>query len=218
MHIAPFCIRPSNVIGTVRPFRSAARIPREEVIYPHGAVCRAVAVRSIASAMVRYKDGGRSCPIPWMGSHSAPRMDAAVSAPQASGNRASSVPCATRVGARIVDRIALRSLASTPRATKAGLAAAIDLGLFHPLVQRLRHAADLTGDRQDRRPARMVFSLVRTARPRTSGENLFVVLLVMAPSSQELEPPINPARVTRVLPPLSTLPWHRPLYKLTFSL
>ncbi|WP_210287065.1 hypothetical protein, partial [Ancylobacter tetraedralis] len=29
---------------------------------------------------------------------------------------------------------------------------------------------------------------------RTSGENLFVVLLVMAPPSQELEPPTNPAR------------------------
>ncbi|RXH37030.1 hypothetical protein XH94_24345, partial [Bradyrhizobium zhanjiangense] len=29
---------------------------------------------------------------------------------------------------------------------------------------------------------------------RTSGENLFVVLLVMAPSSQELEPPANPGR------------------------
>lgn len=33
-----------------------------------------------------------------------------------------------------------------------------------------------------------------TARARTSGENLFVVLLVMAPSSQELEPPANPGR------------------------
>src|SRR5512140_3705519 len=35
---------------------------------------------------------------------------------------------------------------------------------------------------------------MRTARVRTSGENLFVVLLVMAPSSQELEPPANPGR------------------------
>src|SRR6476620_4880239 len=35
---------------------------------------------------------------------------------------------------------------------------------------------------------------IRTARARTSGENLFVVLLVMAPSSQELEPPANPGR------------------------
>jgi hypothetical protein len=34
----------------------------------------------------------------------------------------------------------------------------------------------------------------RTARWRTSGENLFVVLPVMAPPSQELEPPANPGR------------------------
>ena len=37
---------------------------------------------------------------------------------------------------------------------------------------------------------------IRTARSRTSAENLFVVLLVMAPSSQELEPPANPGRFT----------------------
>ncbi|TAU73865.1 hypothetical protein ELI07_30100 (plasmid) [Rhizobium leguminosarum] len=35
---------------------------------------------------------------------------------------------------------------------------------------------------------------MRTARARTSGENLFVVLLVMAPLSQKLEPPANPGR------------------------
>src|ERR1700722_14407146 len=35
---------------------------------------------------------------------------------------------------------------------------------------------------------------IRTARARTSEENLFVVLLVIAPPSQELEPPINPER------------------------
>jgi hypothetical protein len=40
----------------------------------------------------------------------------------------------------------------------------------------------------------------RTARARTSAENLFVVLLVMAPSSQELEPPANPGRVTHKVP------------------
>src|SRR6185312_3231312 len=34
-------------------------------------------------------------------------------------------------------------------------------------------------------------SVQRTARARTSGENLFVVLLVIAPSSQELELPSN---------------------------
>jgi len=35
---------------------------------------------------------------------------------------------------------------------------------------------------------------MKTARAWTPGENLFVVLLVMAPSSQKLEPPINPER------------------------
>jgi hypothetical protein len=43
-------------------------------------------------------------------------------------------------------------------------------------------------------------STIRTVRVRTSGENLFVVLLatlsVIAPSSQELEPPANPVRFT----------------------
>src|SRR5271167_2856283 len=34
----------------------------------------------------------------------------------------------------------------------------------------------------------------RRARLRTSGENLFVVLLMAAPPSQELEPPANPGR------------------------
>jgi hypothetical protein len=34
----------------------------------------------------------------------------------------------------------------------------------------------------------------RTARERTPGENLFVVLVVIAPSSQELGPPANPGR------------------------
>jgi hypothetical protein len=32
------------------------------------------------------------------------------------------------------------------------------------------------------------------ARWRTSGENLFVVLLISAPLSQKLEPPANPVR------------------------
>ena len=43
-------------------------------------------------------------------------------------------------------------------------------------------------------------STIRTARSRNSGENLFVVLLVMAPSSQELEPPANPERFIFVTP------------------
>jgi hypothetical protein len=34
----------------------------------------------------------------------------------------------------------------------------------------------------------------RTARSRTSGENLFVVLLMMLHPTQKLEPPANPAR------------------------
>jgi hypothetical protein len=39
-------------------------------------------------------------------------------------------------------------------------------------------------------------STIRTARSRTSGENLLLVLLVITPSSQELEPPTNPGRFT----------------------
>ncbi|WP_219993635.1 AbrB/MazE/SpoVT family DNA-binding domain-containing protein, partial [Asticcacaulis tiandongensis] len=35
---------------------------------------------------------------------------------------------------------------------------------------------------------------IRTARTRTSGENLFVVLLVIDPTSHELGSPANPAR------------------------
>jgi hypothetical protein len=37
-------------------------------------------------------------------------------------------------------------------------------------------------------------STSRIARSRTSGENLFVVLLMMAPPPQELSPPANPGR------------------------
>ena len=36
---------------------------------------------------------------------------------------------------------------------------------------------------------------MRTARWRTSGANLFVVLLISAPLTQKLEPPANPGRV-----------------------
>lgn len=43
-------------------------------------------------------------------------------------------------------------------------------------------------------------STIRTARARTSGENLFVVLLIMAPLSQELEPPAIPGRFIPSLP------------------
>ncbi|MEP4445057.1 MAG: hypothetical protein ABJ059_16665, partial [Hyphomicrobiales bacterium] len=36
----------------------------------------------------------------------------------------------------------------------------------------------------------------RTARSRTSAENLFVVLLMVLHPTQELEPPANPGRFT----------------------
>jgi len=42
-------------------------------------------------------------------------------------------------------------------------------------------------------------------RLRTSGENLFVVLLMMAPPSQELEPPENPVRTADGA--LQATPW-----------
>src|SRR5207237_8506389 len=38
---------------------------------------------------------------------------------------------------------------------------------------------------------------MRTARSRTSAENLFVVGLLIAPSSQDVEPPANPVRFTK---------------------
>jgi hypothetical protein len=50
------------------------------------------AVRSIASATARYKDGGRSWPILAINIISAPGIEAAVSSPQAAGKRGSSVP------------------------------------------------------------------------------------------------------------------------------
>src|SRR6056297_1107069 len=40
---------------------------------------------------------------------------------------------------------------------------------------------------------------IRTARSRTSGENLFVVLLMMLHPTQELEPPANLARFTELV-------------------
>ena len=39
-------------------------------------------------------------------------------------------------------------------------------------------------------------STIRTARCRTSGENRFDVFFVIAPPSQGVEPPANPARFT----------------------
>jgi hypothetical protein len=46
---------------------------------------------------------------------------------------------------------------------------------------------------------------MRTARCRTSGEYRFEVFFVMAPSSQGLEPPPNPARFTDRWPTVSLL-------------
>lgn len=40
---------------------------------------------------------------------------------------------------------------------------------------------------------------IRTARARTSGENLFVVLLVIDPTSHELGSPENPVRFTTLM-------------------
>ena len=44
------------------------------------------------------------------------------------------------------------------------------------------------------------FKTIRTARSRTSGVYLFVVLFMMLHSTHELEPPANPARVW--MPPI----------------
>ena len=64
------------------------------------------------------------------------------------------------------------------------------------------HALQTKGSHQPRHGAAgNIVALSRTARARISGENLFVVLLVMAPPSQELEPPTNPARFTIWPPP-----------------
>src|SRR5262245_22200946 len=46
----------------------------------------------------------------------------------------------------------------------------------------------------------------RTARERTSGENLLLVCLLMAPLSQVLEPPANPARFIGASRPLHLRP------------
>ena len=81
--------------------------------------------------------------------------------------------------------------------------AGVDFGLVDPLVQRLGCAADLLGTdtiaaQQD---VCSCSRTRRTARTRTSGENLFALLLMMAPTSQELEHPANPGRFTIVLEP-----------------
>ena len=78
-----------------------------------------------------------------------------------------------------------------------GAAAAVHLRLLDPLLQRRRGTADLRGYRQDRQPPRCGHSLVRpmrTARSRTSGKYLPVVLLMMLHPTRELEPKTKAGR------------------------
>ncbi len=49
-----------------------------------------------------------------------------------------------------------------------------------------------------KREDQLAIALNRTARSRTSGENLCVVLLTMLHPTQELEPPANPARFSQI--------------------
>jgi hypothetical protein len=71
----------------------------------------------------------------------------------------------------------------------------------------------LRGDRREccqREPCSTSCSSAnRTARSCSSRENVFVVLFVMAPPSQELEPPANPGRFTA--PAKEALALQRPL-------
>src|ERR1700727_568618 len=91
---------------------------------------------------------------------------------------------------------------------QARLAPAVSLGPANPLMQRLRRAADLRGNRSHRRPPRGMILLVLENQPnrrvRTSGENPFVVLLAIAPPSQGEEPPANPERFIPPLIPVRT--------------
>ena len=71
----------------------------------------------------------------------------------------------------------------------------------HPAAQRLRRAADLRNSRRRRRPLRrmpaLVLRAIWTACSWTSAENLLLVLLVLlviTPSSQEVEHPANRER------------------------
>ena len=50
--------------------------------------------------------------------------------------------------------------------------AAVALRLLHPLVQRLRRAADLARNRDDRRPARRMLALVIQHHPHRAGADL----------------------------------------------
>ena len=79
-----------------------------------------------------------------------------------------------------------------------GPLAAIHLGFVDPVIQGLRRTADLRGNRKDCLPTRSMLALIvqhqSQARSRTSGEYVFVVLLMMLHPAQELEPPTNPGR------------------------
>jgi hypothetical protein len=80
----------------------------------------------------------------------------------------------------------------------------VALGLLHPLMQRLRRAADLGGDRRDRRPARGMLAFVIQNHSHRAGADLGRELVGRLachglPPSQELEPPINPERFSRHL-------------------
>ncbi len=81
--------------------------------------------------------------------------------------------------------------------------AAIDLGLFDPSCrvageQPILEAIDETAAQRNECSAWWSYS-IRIARLRTSGENLFVVLRMMAPLSQKSEPEANPARFKRYI-------------------
>jgi hypothetical protein len=91
-----------------------------------------------------------------------------------------------------LDALALVCYRTTPDAL-------VTLGLPHPVAQCLARAADLLGNRVDRRPLRGVLCLVVQDHPNRAGTDLGGIRgtrFVIAPSSQELEPPGNPVRFT----------------------
>lgn len=69
---------------------------------------------------------------------------------------------------------------------------AVDLGLLDPVVQRIRRATDLGGDRRDRLPSGTLQARSVENHPHCAfadfRENLFVVLLLVLHPTQELEP------------------------------
>ncbi len=72
----------------------------------------------------------------------------------------------------------------------AGALATVDFRLVDPFPQRVRRAANLRRHQRHRRPARRVIALVIQNHPHRTGanlgENLLVVLLIMAPSYLEV--------------------------------